>query len=105
MRAMEPLLYLVHRMPFPPNKGDKIRSYHLLRHLAKRYAVHLGTFVDMPEDLAHVPQLEALCTSHHVETLDPRAARLRSVSGFLTGEALTLPYYRNATAQLGQARR
>ncbi len=56
---MEPLLYLVHRMPFPPNKGDKIRSYHLLRHLAERYAVHLGTFVDMPEDLAHVPQLEA----------------------------------------------
>ena len=99
MRAMEPLLYLVHRMPFPPNKGDKIRSYHLLRHLAERYAVHLGTFVDMPEDFAHVPQLEALCASHHVETLDPRAARLRSVSGFLTGEALTLPYYRNATLQ------
>jgi len=96
---MEPLLYLVHRMPFPPNKGDKIRSYHLLRHLATRYAVHLGTFVDMPEDLAHVPQLEALCASHHVETLDPRAARLRSVSGFLTGEALTLPYYRNANLQ------
>lgn len=96
---MEPLLYLVHRMPFPPNKGDKIRSYHLLRHLAERYAVHLGTFVDMPEDFAHVPQLEALCASHHVETLDPRAARLRSVSGFLTGEALTLPYYRNANLQ------
>ena len=73
MRAMEPLLYLVHRIPFPPNKGDKIRSYHLLRHLAERYAVHLGTFVDMPEDLAHVPQLEALCASHRVETLDPRA--------------------------------
>ena len=70
---MEPLLYLVHRIPFPPNKGDKIRSYHLLRHLAERYAVHLGTFVDMPEDLAHVPQLESLCASHHVETLDPRA--------------------------------
>jgi sugar transferase (PEP-CTERM/EpsH1 system associated) len=93
---MEPLLYLVHRMPFPPNKGDKIRSYHLLRHLAERYAVHLGTFVDRPEDLAHVPQLEAHCASLHVETLDPRAARLRSVSGFLTGEALTLPYYRNS---------
>ena len=96
---MEPLLFLVHRMPFPPNKGDKIRSYHLLRHLAERYAVHLGTFVDMPEDLAHVSELDALCASHHVETLDPRAARLRSVSGFLTGEALTLPYYRNATLQ------
>ncbi len=97
---MEPLLYLVHRIPFPPNKGDKIRSYHLLRHLAERYAVHLGTFVDSAEDLAHVAAAAtSLCASVHVETLDPRAARLRSVSGFLTGEALTLPYYRNAALQ------
>jgi len=92
---MEPILFLVHRIPFPPNKGDKIRSFHLLRHLAQRYEVHLGTFVDMPEDRAHVPELERLCASCRVEQLDPRAARLRSVSGFLTGEALTLPYYRS----------
>ena len=30
---MARLLYLVHRLPYPPNKGDKVRSYHLLRHL------------------------------------------------------------------------
>ena len=29
------LLYLVHRLPYPPNKGDKVRSYHLLKHLVK----------------------------------------------------------------------
>ena len=29
-----PLLFLAHRIPYPPNKGDKIRSWHLLRHLA-----------------------------------------------------------------------
>jgi len=27
---MEGLLFLAHRIPFPPNKGDKIRSFHLL---------------------------------------------------------------------------
>jgi len=47
----------------------------------------------------HISTAEALCASYQVETLDPRAARLRSVSGFLTGEALTLPYYRNAALQ------
>ena len=31
---MAKLLYLVHRLPYPPNKGDKVRSYHLLTHLA-----------------------------------------------------------------------
>ena len=97
---MEPILFLVHRIPFPPNKGDKIRSFHLLRHLAERYRVHLGTFVDMPEDLAHVPELErAVRLRIGSRLLDPRTARLRSMSGFLTGEALTLPYYRNAALQ------
>ena len=33
---MEPLLFLAHRLPFPPNKGDKVRSYHFMKHLASR---------------------------------------------------------------------
>jgi sugar transferase (PEP-CTERM/EpsH1 system associated) len=92
---MEPLLFLAHRIPYPPTKGDKIRSYHLLRFLATRYRVHLGTFIDREEDRVHEPALDALCESKLAVTLDPRAAKLRSVAGFLTGEALTLPYYRS----------
>ena len=45
------LLYLVHRLPYPPNKGDKIASFNLLRFLARRYDVYLGTLVDDPADL------------------------------------------------------
>ena len=44
------LLYLVHRMPYPPNKGDKVRSYHLLKHLVSQHRVFLGTFIDAPAD-------------------------------------------------------
>jgi sugar transferase (PEP-CTERM/EpsH1 system associated) len=90
-----PLLYLVHRIPYPPNKGDKVRSFHLLKHLAEHFEVHLGTFVDHPDDWPHVPTLGQWCASVHVAPLDPRRGRLRSLVGLLTGEALTLPYYRN----------
>ena len=62
---MAKLLYLVHRMPYPPNKGDKVRSYHLLKHLAKRHQVFVGTFVDDPDDLCHLPQLRAMCAGVH----------------------------------------
>ena len=93
---MEPLLLLVHRIPFPPNKGDKIVSHHLLRYLAARYRVHLGTFIDDRADVEHVHALDELCASHCVVALHPRAARLRSVvAGFLNGEPLTSPYYRS----------
>ena len=93
---MAKLLYLVHRMPYPPNKGDKVRSYHLLKHLAKRHRVYLGTFVDDPDDLRHEPQLRAMCAAAHIVRLDPRRARLASLTGLATGEALTLNYYRDA---------
>jgi sugar transferase (PEP-CTERM/EpsH1 system associated) len=97
--TLEPLLFLCHRIPFPPNKGDKIRSYHLLRHLARRYAVHMGTFVDEPADRAHRPALQALAASLHAGDIVPALAKLRSLSGLLRGEALTVPYYRAPTLQ------
>jgi polysaccharide biosynthesis protein PslH len=94
---MAKLLYLVHRIPYPPNKGDKLRSYHLLRQLCARHEVFLGTFVDDRADAAHVDTLRTLCADVHAVHIDPRIARLRSLSGFAAQEALTLPYYRNAS--------
>lgn len=89
------LLYLVHRLPYPPNKGDKVRSFHLLRHLAAKHRVFLGTFIDDPEDEVHVEKLREFCTGMHIARLLPKLAKLRSLSGLLSGEALTLPYYRD----------
>ncbi len=92
---MEGLLFLAHRIPFPPNKGDKIRSFHLLRHLSTRYAIHLGAFVDDPDDWQYRDALKPYCASIKLLPLHPRRAKLASLVGLLTGEALTLPYYRN----------
>ncbi len=94
---MEPLLYLTHRIPYPPNKGDKIRSFNLLRYLAERYRVYLGCFVDSEDDDGHIETLSRWCADACVVPLNPRLARLRSTIGLAFGEALTLPYYRSAT--------
>ena len=92
---MANILYLVHRLPYPPNKGDKVRSFHLLKHLAARHRVFLGTFVDDPDDAQHVPTLRQWCAEVHAPRLDPRLARLRSLGALASGEALSLPYYRD----------
>ena len=96
---MENLLLLVHRIPYPPNKGDKIRSYHLLKHLAAGYKVHLGTFVDDTDDWQHVPRVKALCTESHFAALNPRSARIRSLGALLTNRSLSLDYYRDRVLQ------
>lgn len=96
---MQELLFLSHRIPYPPNKGDKIRSFHLLRHLARRFVVHVGTFIDDEDDWQYVEALKAQCNGGEVlvRPLRKRPATARSLIGLATGEALSLPYYRDAT--------
>ena len=96
MMQRPPLLYLAHRIPFPPNKGDKVRSFNILRHLSSRYRVYLASFYDMAEDRQHLGALDEWCEASCVEYLSPGTARIASLRGLLAGEALTLPYYRSA---------
>jgi len=96
---MSNLLYLVHRLPYPPNKGDKVRSYHLLKHLAARHRVFLGTFIDDPQDETYVETVRGYCADLHVARLNPKLARILGLRGLLSGQALSLPYYRNAGLQ------
>ena len=96
---MEELLYLVHRIPYPPNKGDKIRSYHLLKHLSQRYRIHLGAFIDDESDRKYQDNVKSLCGETYLANLNPTVARVRSLSGFFSGQPLTLPYYRDSGLQ------
>lgn len=83
---MGDILLLVHRVPYPPDRGDKIRSYHLLKALAKLGRVHLATFADDDADLAHAEALRPLVASLYVE----RRMRGRLMAG-LTALARGLP--------------
>jgi sugar transferase (PEP-CTERM/EpsH1 system associated) len=96
---VEDLLLLIHRIPYPPNKGDKIRSYHLLKHLARDYRVHLATFVDDADDWQHVPTVEKMCASSHFASLNPALARVRSLGALVKNRSLSLDYYRDAGLQ------
>lgn len=93
--SMPHLLYLAQRIPYPPTKGDKVRAFHLLQHLASTYQVHLGCLADEPADLVHVPVLASLCADVHVAPLDRRRAKIKCLSGLVTGEPLSVTYYRD----------
>ena len=93
---MQDLLLLIHRIPYPPNKGDKIRSYNLLKHLARDYRVHLATFVDDADDWQHVPKVEAMCASSHFAALNPLLARVRSLGALVKNRSVSLDYYQDA---------
>lgn len=85
--------YLCHRIPFPPNKGDKIRAFHQLKAIAARHEVDLFTLADDPADLVYQNDLAEYCRQVSVAEIKPLLARIRALPFFLTSTALTLPYF------------
>ena len=92
---MPELIFLAHRIPYPPDKGDKIRSWNFFAHLAERYRIHLGCFIDDPRDWEFTDFLRKMCGECCFVGLRPKTARLMSLRGLVDGRALTLPYYAN----------
>ncbi|KUM52650.1 TIGR03087 family PEP-CTERM/XrtA system glycosyltransferase [Rheinheimera sp. EpRS3] len=87
------LLLLVHRIPYPPNKGDKIRSFNLMKALSQHYTVHLGCFIDDPFDRQYIDTLSQWCATVFCVNQAKWRAKLCALSGFITNQAITLPYY------------
>ena len=93
---MRELLFLAHRLPYPPNKGDKIRSWHMLQYLSRHFRVHLGCFIDDDDDWQHAKTVAALCASTHFIGLRRGAARWRAMQALLSRQAMSVHYYRDA---------
>jgi sugar transferase (PEP-CTERM/EpsH1 system associated) len=93
---MPNLLFLSHRIPFPPDKGDKIRAFRILEHLSARYRIHLGCFIDDAEDLAHQATLKKICAEVACFGLPAATARLRGLRGLMSGAPLSLAMFAHA---------
>ncbi|MFW8590373.1 TIGR03087 family PEP-CTERM/XrtA system glycosyltransferase [Glaciecola sp. 2405UD65-10] len=94
-----PLLFLCHRLPIPPNKGDKIRSYNMLKFLSEHYSIYLAGFIDDKNDRAYIDQLKQFCVDFTIEEKSPLLSKIKGLSGFLNGNAITLPYYHSSSLQ------
>jgi len=90
---MSRVLYLAHRIPYPPNKGDKIRSYNTIRHLALNHEVDLICLADDRRDLKHRKELSALCRRVAVLPLNTIKAKVNGVCSFLKGATISERYF------------
>jgi sugar transferase (PEP-CTERM/EpsH1 system associated) len=64
---MAEILFLAHRAPWPPDRGDRIRSWHMLEALLKLAPVHVAALVDNYADEAVArAKLAPLCASLHL---------------------------------------
>jgi sugar transferase (PEP-CTERM/EpsH1 system associated) len=83
------ILYVVHRLPYPPDKGDRIRSFNVLKFLSKRAAVHLACLADEEVSAEDIAALGTLCERVAVVRLPPRRRWLAAAEAFLRGRSLS----------------
>jgi len=100
MKRKENLLFICHRIPFPPNKGDKIRSFNFLKYFAEFYNVHLAFLVDDPKDLKHLNELSAYAETIFFETISPGRKKIVSlVKAVLQKNTVSVQYFYSSCLQ------
>ena len=87
------ILFLCQRVPFPPDRGDRITTYHVLRMLLGMGRVRVGCFLENPRDQKGVDALEAMGVQVAAHPLHPRLKKLLSLAWLPTKIPLTLPYF------------
>lgn len=92
---MGKILFLAHRAPFPPDKGDKIRAFHLLEHLSARHDVWLGAGLDDPSDLRWPPATPASLRGACLVPLGPWRRAWNMAWGALRGAPLSVARFRH----------
>lgn len=91
------VLYICHRIPYPPDKGDKIRSFHQVEELSRRHSVHLACLVDAKEDWPHVQTLRDRCASVDVAYRDRLGSLVRAGTALLTGKSLSVAAFQSGS--------
>ena len=87
------ILFIAHRIPYPPNKGDKIRSYNELKYLAQRHDVDLLCLADEPGDLKYKTELGEICRQVGVFSLHKQKAKIRGLFSLLRGKTISVGYF------------
>jgi sugar transferase (PEP-CTERM/EpsH1 system associated) len=93
------ILFISHRVPFPPNKGEKIRTFHQIQHLSELgHKIHLFSPYEDATELGYFETLrESLCSSVEATQLKNKATRL--LTGFIKGQSMSVANFYDKTLQ------
>ncbi len=85
----QPLLVIAHRLPYPPDKGDKIRTYNFVSFLEKYYQVTVACIIDDPDDIKHVDELEEKVTRVFYQVKPSSKKNMWAVRSLFTGRSVS----------------
>jgi polysaccharide biosynthesis protein PslH len=87
------ILFLCHRMPYPPKRGGKIRPFNMIRHLARSHEVTVATLARTAQERADGEELRRHCDDLHMGNVSGLGAWARFGLFGLTGRPATFGYF------------
>ncbi|MCU4675536.1 TIGR03087 family PEP-CTERM/XrtA system glycosyltransferase [Catenovulum sp. 2E275] len=98
---MEKLLFLSHVFPAPPNKGNKIRAFNLIKFLSQYFEIHLGCFSDRDLTEDDLNQLKPYIAQLYYVPIKHRTTHLLTSFSLslLTNKTITYAYFSNTKLQ------
>lgn len=93
------LLFLTSRLPYPPDRGDRLRAYHFLRQLAQEHEVSLVSFIAGEQERPFLASLSPLCQQIRVVQMSSLRSALTVGLNLWRGQPLQALYYRSAAMQ------
>ncbi|MBN2147363.1 MAG: glycosyltransferase [Anaerolineales bacterium] len=93
------ILCLTARLPYPPNRGDRLRAYNFIKSLSRQHELHLLSFIASPAEREYLPPLQELCQTVQVVQKTPLQSALTTALNLWRSEPLQALYYRSAAMQ------
>ena len=90
------IFFVCRRVPFPPDRGDKIATFNEIRHLSARHEVHVFCLGDGSQDLDNIPELRKYARSVTAAPVNALTIKLRALKALLTGEPLSVAAFDEA---------
>ena len=84
------IFFICQRVPFPPDRGDKITTFHEIRHLSTTHEVHVFCLADGSRDLDNIPDARRYAQSVTAVPVGGWTSKLRALKAMLTGEPLSV---------------
>jgi len=92
---MQRLLFMAHRVPYPPDKGERVRAFHEIRALASRFRVTLACLAHGPDDIASADALRPMCEQVIIGRAGGKAGLVRAAWSLMAGRSATEGYFRS----------
>lgn len=95
MSRLPQILYVTHRVPYPPDKGDRIRTFHILRSLSQKYQVYLACLADEPVSAETETVLRKYCKQLAIIPMNRLKRWGRMGWSILTGGVTSISAFRS----------